>query len=239
MGLSNGVDLVAYFDFWKAGALADPSPLPTLVTGSLYPSGATGPTPALTHVGTGVFSATVFTAAENILAGTYSAWVYVDDASLDSKYSPKQWVEVGISVEAGDPLDNEVPNSYAAGTAGYALGLLTAPGLSLTVVGPMVTGRPIRIYRGFDYRTAEAQQIYWDLVGWPTLVGATAKFLGCGSSLDLAINTTTNRLTLELTKAQSTALALGFDTYGIYVTFANLHETLVGVGDIQVRPKPD
>lgn len=213
MSLSNGVALIALFEFYSAGVLTDPAILPTTVSGSLYPNGTAGPTPALTHVGTGLFSATIFSTAQNVQTGTYKAWLYVDDDDLDSGYSRVQWLEVGIGI----------------GSAG----------VNITTVGPMVTGRPIRIYRGFDYRTPEAQQIYWDLVGWPTLVGATAKFLGCGSELSLAVNTVTNRLTLELTKAQSTALALGFDTYGIYVTFANTHETLVGVGDIQVRPRPD
>lgn len=237
MSHPNGVTLNAIFEFYLDGVLTDPSPLPTLVTGSMYPDGTAGPTPALTRVRAGVFTATVFTALQNVLKGTYKAWVFVSDLTLDSRYSPVQWPEVG-NIES-DPLAVLVPGSYGMGTAAYYLSLIGSQGMSIRTTGPMVTGKSWLIYQGFDYFAAESQQLYWDLVGWPTLVGATARFLGAGSSLPLAVNSGTNRLTLELTKVQTAALKKGVDTYGIYVIFANLHETLIGVGRIDVRPRPD
>jgi len=82
---------------------------------------------------------------------------------------------------SGDPLENLVPGSYAAGTAGAALGnvpavkaktdLLGVAGV--TVSSPVATGgRLLVLVRGDDYLAADGRALEWSSDDWPDLTGA-------------------------------------------------------------------
>jgi hypothetical protein len=85
---------------------------------------------------------------------------------------------------AADPLLNAVPGSYAAGTAGDALGKVTAikaktdlitAGGQVTLTGPVTANGTATIYSGDDYSSSDASSIDFTDPGgqWPDLTGAT------------------------------------------------------------------
>lgn len=80
------------FLFLKAGVLADPSPLPTLVV-CAKPDGTTVTPPALTHPSTGVFyAAQLFSALDTAtLTGFYSAIAVTSDTTMDNPAYEVEW----------------------------------------------------------------------------------------------------------------------------------------------------
>jgi hypothetical protein len=96
-----------------------------------------------------------------------------------------QWNDVGFllststvtlaDIDSGsDPLLNQVPGTYAAGTAGAILGRIGSA--QVTTVSPVsVDGTKLTLVRGDDYFAADARSLDFTDVSaaWPDLTGAS------------------------------------------------------------------
>ena len=107
----------------------------------------------------------------------------IEDEVLDALASAHNLANtIGARINAAgaasDPLTNNVPGSYASGTAGYILGQLL-PG-HLTVTSPVSEdGTEVTVIAGDDYAAADGRALLWTL---PTsftpadITGATVSF---------------------------------------------------------------
>jgi hypothetical protein len=73
------------------------------------------------------------------------------------------------SGSAGDPLTNEVPGSYAQGTAGFALGRIGRG--RIDVMAPLATSGLLTLVRGDDYSLVDGRAIEFTSSTWPDLTG--------------------------------------------------------------------
>jgi len=106
---------------------------------------------------------------------------------------------------ASDPLLNTVPGSYAAGSAGYALGRIGVG--EVTAVVPVASNGDITLIAGDDYLDADGRALQWTDTGltWPTLSGGTVAFIAASFSKAMTIVDATH-VKLELTDSETAAL---------------------------------
>jgi hypothetical protein len=133
---------------------------------------------------------------------------------------------------AADPLASAVPGAYAAGTAGYKLGLIGTAG-STVPVDSLIAGE-INIVVGDDYNSALLNPKEFTASGFPNSAGATCWFgVGPldGAYIILDEGTITGSgtvtATFQLTKAQ-TALLTPDTTYGYSWQIENASGERVG-----------
>ncbi len=133
---------------------------------------------------------------------------------------------------AADPLNNTVPGSYASGTAGAALGLITTA--SVSVASPVATNGDTTIVAGDDYASTDGRaltytdpgsnypdnaSVVWNAYG-PTsptpvlsVTGSMSPSAGAGKTV-----------TVPLTSTQTTLLqAMGATQLALVFTRTNTH----------------
>ena len=129
---------------------------------------------------------------------------------------------LAASGAASDPLLNEVPGSYASGTAGYVLGAINPA--NVTVTSPVATdGTAINIVRGDDYANADGRALTFTGATWPTLTsGAVTLKVATGAAITTYTGTVTGAQAcrVELTDTQTAALAAGVYAYDLEATLA-------------------
>lgn len=138
MPLPLNTALSATFEFTKAGALFDPTPLPTLID-ARYPDASSPSLVGLSHPAVGVFTATVF--ASNLVTqiGSYTALAYTSDATADAGgYAGYEWAEVGNNLITVAGTTQIVSNGPTNGTRTYTRGedRKAADGLAWIVNAP-------------------------------------------------------------------------------------------------------
>ncbi len=117
-----------------------------------------------------------------ILAAAARVAALVEDSGGD-RFTAKA-LEAAPGGVGSDPLLAEVPGSYAAGSAGAALGLV--PGIKaktdllgvagVTVVSPTASGgQLLTIVRGDDYLAADGRAPAWSSDDWPDLTAAAVQ----------------------------------------------------------------
>lgn len=141
-----------------------------------------------------------------------------------------------------DPLLNDVPGTYSAGTAGWALGRLRAA--NITTVSPVSQdGQTLTLVRGDDYQLSEGTQLIWqttDASQWPTLTGATITLTIKGTvTLSVAGNIVTatganKAVNAQLTRAQTATLTESEYDFDVQATFANLNKKILVRGKVKV-----
>lgn len=137
---------------------------------------------------------------------------------------------------AGDPLLNNVPGSYASGTAGYILGNL--PDRSVNVVAPILTGQDLEFNHGFDYLAADGRSEDVTVSTWPTLTGATVvlKFGGLTWAVVSVTAAHTIRIAIPRARWADIPLSEGVIQYGyvIQATLANADVVDLMTGTLRV-----
>jgi hypothetical protein len=142
-----------------------------------------------------------------------------------------------------DPLLNEVPGSYAAGTAGAALGQIGS-GL-ITTISPIAAGGAITIMQGDDYSNSDGRALDWTDTdaAWPTLTGATITFgaerLASGVTFTKAGSvvtpTGTKKVRVELTAAETATLAIGPYSYQVEAVLTSGRVITLASGTMTVQ----
>lgn len=123
---------------------------------------------------------------------------------------------------AADPLGNQVPGSYASGTAGYVLGHVNPA--QVTVTSPVGIGGDFAVVAGCDYKAADGRSIdFTDSAStWPNLTAASAVTLtvyplpGSASLTPVSysmsfvtVGSSNQKVRLELTAAQTATMPSG------------------------------
>lgn len=139
---------------------------------------------------------------------------------------------------AADPLTNPVPGTYAAGTAGAAIGSLQTG--KITVVSPMSQdGLAVKLVRGDDYLNADGRALVWTDSGsnWPNLTGATVKFkwgIFTKTCTVIGAGGAHQQVSLDLTSAETDVLQNGY--FDLEATLSNTHVvTLVIAGSLIIK----
>lgn len=140
-----------------------------------------------------------------------------------------------------DPLENAVPGSYSAGTAGYALGRIGSQ--TITVVAPVASDGTITITRGDDYTPLAVT-----ITGYTgeAVTGNTAVFsFGKKNTRGRTVEYTTTAVTITVATGTLTAAitidGAGTDDlnadcylYDIQVTLTNGDVTTPAIGDLNL-----
>ena len=125
---------------------------------------------------------------------------------------------------ATDPLLNIVPGSYAAGTAGSALGRIGSGQIVTTSI--VAQDATVTTYQGDDYKNVDGKAIDWTdtSVSWPVLTAATITVVidQIGSFTGSVVTATgaSKKVRLELTAAQNTFIGKNMQ-YQVIATLSN------------------
>lgn len=234
MSFPVGTALTALFNFTKNGVLTDPVPAPTIVNATYPDTSLLAPIPALTHVRTGQYSATVFTAGQVTATGPYQALAYTSDTTIDNFASQADW-EVETAAVATDPLTAAVPGAYASGTAGWALGLINSiyntvlailvkvSSQATAFISPVATNQDTEIYTSRDFQTADGLELSYttnitiyntDTFSW------NAGPIGAPWLQLAGVYVDANHLTVSITRANAALLQTGHTGFEVTVTRA-------------------
>jgi len=95
-----------------------------------------------------------------------------DEAISGHLTSGTTGAKLNSAAAAGDPLSNEVPGSYAGGTAGYVLGQIGSG--TVTFSGPVIDDDDtFEVIQGDDYLIVDSRSLNWTFGASPNLTGAT------------------------------------------------------------------
>lgn len=212
-----GSALVAEFDFTKNGALADPSPLPTIIL-AYKGDGSTVTPAALTHLAPGRFRATVFTASDTAsVVGEYAAIAATSDATMDSRIAVATWA-VGVVAPAS----------------------IAGAGTSIVLTSPVLASGEIALVQADDYDPADgaSRAVRFNLNNTDlNLAGASvtlymSDFVGTGVITGASPNYV---FTFTLTSAQTALFRAGRGAlYQIRIVLANTHRITFSQDDVSV-----
>lgn len=129
--------------------------------------------------------------------------------------------DFGAGSGGGDPLENLVPGSYAAGTAGAALGRIGVGVISVT--SAVTPGGDVYLFLGDTYSVANGRALEFvdEDASWPDLTGGDAKFYLQDLVVDAEITTPT-KITVPLTGTETGSLAAIKSQYALKVVFAGV-----------------
>jgi len=218
--------------FVAFGADGTPAPALTSFTVTLLkPDNVTAVgSVVVTEVGGGLYSAAKAATTFDV-AG---AW------TMRVTHATAQTVFVVIDVSAAasgpatDPLSNPVPGSYGVGTAGYQLGRIGSAGA--TVVSPMAASGAVTLYQNATYSTARGTALVWSLTSALVLTGGSVTLDSGGVSYAGAITGAAGAwvVTVQLTAAQTAAMALGVKRYDLSATVSGDALPPLAVGTLTV-----
>ncbi len=213
MSFPIGTALTALFSFFKSSVLTDPSAPPTIVNATYPDFSLLTPIPALTHVRTGQYSATVFTAGQVLTAGNYQALAYTTDATLDNQVSLESWE---VESAASGSVDVK---SFSGAAATQVTDIQTHVDLigTGTIFSPVPVGTDgaTTIVRGSSYYVVDGTALTYVFSGYPAFdVGtANAQWRALdtkGHIVEIVGDTTAiDKLVFELSPAQSDILKTG------------------------------
>lgn len=114
------------------------------------------------------------TANADMLTAAAAGAAVLDAAASAHDTAGTIGAKINAAGSAADPLENEVPGDYAAGTAGYRLGQVGSG--SVTYTGPVnPTTGAMSLTRGDDYLAADGRELSYAVAvggGNPDLTGA-------------------------------------------------------------------
>ncbi len=123
---------------------------------------------------------------------------------------------------ASDPLLNQVPGTYASGTAGAALGNIA--GASVSVVSPVASnGTSINLIYGDDYVAADNRALVFSSLTGPILTGGTVALnIQCATAVVSAAGVITGEHScyIELTDTKIATIGVGVWRYDLQATLA-------------------
>ena len=132
---------------------------------------------------------------------------------------------LSASGSSSDPLLNQVPGTYAAGTAGAALGHVGSG--QIVTVSPVAQDGAVETIQGDDYSAASGRAIEWTDVsaGWPDLTDATVQVI-IGGIVEMVGSVVTpsgsgKKLRLVMTDLQTAAIRVGAHPFQVIVTLSS------------------
>lgn len=157
------------------------------------------------------------------------------DTQLSGTHGAGSWEGGG---SGDDPLLNEVPGDYPAGSAGAALGRIGVA--EIEVRSPITPGGDLYLIRGDAYLTDDGRAIEFldSDDAWPDLTSATATFFSQSLEVEMEIVTpsgTGKKIRLELTTEDTTELVPKKTEYAVRVIDADEHQFTLAQGRLIVK----
>lgn len=148
------------------------------------------------------------------------------------------------SASGSDPLAQLVPGGYPSGSAGAALGRLSA-GRITTVSAMSADGRRLSLVAGDDYHVVDARALEFDgsEAGWPSLVDADLTWRCHAPEIALVIEAmvvdpgSSPRVVVELSSAQTALLPAGRHPFDLLAVLANGHRVTLAMGQVTVSDR--
>lgn len=179
--------------------------------------GSQHPTTEVTDMG---IYARLYTSADLVTYTYFAMAKYTGAETLDADYV------TGALGGDMDPLNNEVPGTYSSGTAGHALGRITAA--AITVTSPVASSGTVSIIRGDDYLAADGRALDWTDSGgtWPDLTDATITLTVKGALLAKTGSVVTptgdgKKVRVALTNSDTASLPIGTWDYDVQATLSS------------------
>lgn len=148
-------------------------------------------------------------------------------------------LKLNSAAAAGDPLENDVPGSYAAGTAGYVLGTIGAGDITMT--NPVVdSDNNFTIIKGDDYYAADAREVEWTSASWPSLTSATIYFKAMAGIFEYQTTTGTASgsgtqvVTVNIPTSFTSNLLAGEYQYDLEAVLSNGHIVTLAQGTMTI-----
>ncbi|MBL8130291.1 MAG: hypothetical protein JNL42_00410 [Anaerolineae bacterium] len=150
------------------------------------------------------------------LGAAATAAAVLDAAAADYNDAGSIGQKINAAGAASDPLLNDVPGSYAAGTAGYQLGRIGSAEVGVTAPVAAASGR-VTLYQGKDYADADGTALEWTSSSTLDLTGASVTFDAAGEQFAAAVTGSAGAwtITVDLTAAETAALAVGVYPYEV------------------------
>jgi hypothetical protein len=168
-------------------------------------------------------------------AGTFGKYV---DAQISAVSAPT------AAAVADAVWDEALAGHLATGSTGAALNTASgSPQVEVSLVSPVTASQDIELRLGDDYYTADGRSIQITdatPATWPSLSGATVKFI-CGalSGASAVTATVTNptgpaTITVELSSTNVASIGAGIEGYEIDATLASGHKVTLVTGVVTV-----
>lgn len=134
--------------------------------------------------------------------------------------------KLNSAAAAGDPLSNDVPGTYAGGTAGYALGQIGSG--TVTFSGPVISDtNTFEVIQGDDYLIADGRSFNFTFGATPNLTSSTV-VMRIQTPVILEITgtqsgqgTSAQLVKFEMTKIQTAALQVKNYAFDIQATLSD------------------
>lgn len=162
-----------------------------------------------------------------------------DEAMAGHLTAGSTGLKLNSAAAAGDPLENDVPGSYAAGTAGYVLGTIGAGDITMT--NPVVdSDNNFTIIKGDDYYAADAREVEWTSASWPSLTSATIYFKAMAGIFEYQTTTGTASgsgtqvVTVNIPTSFTSNLLAGEYQYDLEAVLSNGHIVTLAQGTMTI-----
>lgn len=149
------------------------------------------------------------------LSAAATAAAVLDAVAADYNDAGSIGAKINAAGSAADPLLNDVPGSYAAGTAGYQLGRIGSAEVGVTA--PVAATGRVTIYQGKDYADADGTALEWSSSSTLDLTGAAVTLDVNGEQFAAAVSGTAGAwtITVDLTAVETAALPVGVYPYEV------------------------
>jgi hypothetical protein len=164
------------------------------------------------------------------LGGTYdpATDALEADVTVDVDEAAIAAAVVAALGDIADPLLVDTPGDYPVGSAGWRIGKIGTA--EVTVISPLSGDSALELVKGDSYTQAFARQLEWQSDDWPVLSGtdldATVEF-DDGRVIVTADIAAVDRVTAELTSADTNSLGEGIYDYSVVVSSGEERMTLV------------
>ncbi len=156
---------------------------------------------------------------------------------------PTRWTNESVAL--ANALASLVPGTYAAGTAGAALGRIGSG--QITTTGPVAQSGAVAICQGDSYYAADGRSLDFTDVsaGWPVLTAASVVFVIVRPdgvrlfSVAGSVVTATppgEKVRVELSALQTAAMVAGSYTFYVEATLSSGHTARLVTGPLEVLP---
>ncbi len=158
------------------------------------------------------------------LADAFRGAVLFADTATDERLA-----FAAINPEEINPFTAAVPGTYTGGSAGAALGTVSAA--TVTFVSAVADTGDVELLRGDDYLVANGRALAWTSVGWPTLTGGTILFSVQRSQGELWTKagavTAPTAARVEITASDTVAIGAGLYPFDLQATVGGAVTTLL------------
>ena len=148
----------------------------------------------------------------------YVATAVTTDATVDAKEIPALW-----TFWASSWHDVATSLLTIVGSIGKWLMDSLHPGVSVTVVSPILATGNANIQIGDDYFSVDGRALAWSSSSWPTLTGGSVVLKVAGQTITGTLTEATKTASFDVTKAQTAAIPAASNFAEIIATLANGH----------------